>query len=93
MKATKQQLTHMLRESDAFHCDIKGGGVFDAGALPPPLHHFHRFWLPLCPWWRAEELEAKFAANVQRAVCADKLQGYREKSFRSERAIKKQACL
>lgn len=84
----KQRLTHMLREFDAFHCDIKGGGVFDAGALPPPLHHFRCLGLPLCPRWRAEELEAEFAADVQRTICADKLRGYRKKCFRSERQLR-----
>lgn len=63
----------MLRQFDAFHCDIQCGGVFDAGVLPPPLHHFDRFLLPLGSWRRTEELQAKFAANVEHVVGADEL--------------------
>lgn len=75
----KQQLTHMLGQFDAFHCDIQCGGVFDAGVLPPPLRHLDHFGLPLRPRWRTEELQAKFAADVECVVCADELKEPRKR--------------
>lgn len=54
----------MLGELNAFHRNIKGGGVFVPGVLPPPLEHLNSFGLSLCPRWREEELEAKSTVNV-----------------------------
>lgn len=64
----------MLREFNAFHCNIKGGCIFVTGVLPPPLDHLNCFRLSLCPRWRAEELEAKFTVNIQHTICANKLE-------------------
>lgn len=63
----------MLREFNAFHRNIKGGGIFVSGGLLPPLDHLNCFRLPLCTRWRAEELQAKFTVDIQHTVCANKL--------------------
>lgn len=85
----KKQLTHVLGQFDAFHGDIECGGVFDAGVLPPPLHHLDHSRLPLDSRRRTEELQAKLAANVDRVVCADELKEPRRSTLKeSSRLIK-----
>lgn len=75
-------LAYMLRKSDAFHRDIKGGWIFGPGIHPPPLKHLDCFRVSLCSRRRTIKLQAKFTVNIQHTVCTNKLedteQGYGE---------------
>lgn len=80
-------LIYMLRQLDAFHCNIKGWWVFVPGVHPPPLKGLDCFRLPLCPRWRKIQLEAKFTINIQHTICTNNLVDTREKYVRVNEAI------
>lgn len=63
----------MLREFNAFYCNIEGRCIFGSSVLSPPFNHLNCFRLALCPMWRAKELETKFTVNIQDTICANKL--------------------